>query len=74
MAKKSMQVKAARKRNAVSRAIAAGKKPEKATQAYNCCLKCGRPHGFIRWFGMCRICIRELARKGDIPGLKKSSW
>lgn len=74
MAKTSMIVKAARKRANVSNALAAGVKPKKACRAYNCCQKCGRPRGFIRFFGLCRICLREHARAGDIPGLRKSSW
>ncbi len=41
---------------------------------YNRCARCGRPHGVIRKFGLCRICLREMAYKGQIPGLKKSSW
>ena len=36
--------------------------------------RCGRPHGVLRKFGLCRICFRELAYKGQIPGVKKSSW
>ena len=35
---------------------------------------CGRPRGYIRRFGLCRICFRELALKGQIPGVRKSSW
>ncbi len=38
------------------------------------CKRCGRPRGFIRQFQLCRICFRELALKGDIPGVAKSSW
>ncbi len=74
MAKKSMVVKAQRKRDRVSNAIAAGVKPKKASQAYNCCLKCGRTRGYFRIFGLCRICLREMLRKGEVPGVKKSSW
>jgi small subunit ribosomal protein S14 len=40
----------------------------------NRCFKCGRPRGYMRAFGLCRICFRELANKGMIPGVKKSSW
>jgi small subunit ribosomal protein S14 len=40
----------------------------------NRCQKCGRPRAFIRRFGMCRICFRELALKGFLPGVVKSSW
>ena len=41
---------------------------------YTRCERCGRPHGVIRKFKLCRICLRELAYKGEIPGMKKSSW
>jgi small subunit ribosomal protein S14 len=40
----------------------------------NRCQKCGRPRAFIRRFGLCRICFRELALKGMLPGVVKSSW
>ena len=43
-------------------------------RAYNRCHICGRPRGYMRKFGMCRICFRELALKGQLPGIKKSSW
>jgi len=44
------------------------------TREYNRCKLCGRPHGYIRKFGICRICFRELAHKGEIPGIKKATW
>ncbi len=40
----------------------------------NRCFSCGRPHGYMSIFGLCRICFREFASKGEIPGVKKSSW
>ncbi|MGD2156422.1 MAG: type Z 30S ribosomal protein S14 [Anaerolineales bacterium] len=40
----------------------------------NRCKICGRPRGYMRRFGLCRICFRELALKGQIPGVVKSSW
>jgi len=40
----------------------------------NRCKVCGRPRGYIRRFGLCRICFRELALQGKIPGITKSSW
>ena len=43
-------------------------------RAYTRCNICGRPHGYIRKFGICRICFRELAYKGQIPGVRKASW
>ena len=45
-----------------------------STRAYNRCKICGRPHGYLRKYGICRICFRELAYKGEIPGVKKASW
>jgi len=55
-------------------AKAAGKKPKFSTRIYNRCKLCGRRHGFMRFFGVCRICFRELASNGEIPGIMKSSW
>jgi small subunit ribosomal protein S14 len=43
-------------------------------QVRNRCRKCGRPRGYMRRFGLCRICFRELALDGQIPGVTKSSW
>ena len=40
----------------------------------NRCARCGRPRGFIRRFGLCRICFREMALAGDLPGVVKASW
>jgi small subunit ribosomal protein S14 len=40
----------------------------------NRCRRCGRPRGYIRRFQLCRICFRELALKGEIPGVAKASW
>jgi small subunit ribosomal protein S14 len=40
----------------------------------NRCSRCGRPRGYYRKFGLCRICLRELALEGKIPGLAKASW
>jgi len=50
------------------------RKPKFSTRAYNRCQICGRPRGYLRKFGVCRICFRELAYKGQIPGVKKASW
>ncbi|MEE8328674.1 MAG: type Z 30S ribosomal protein S14 [Thermodesulfovibrionia bacterium] len=55
--------------------IEKAKRPPKfKVRAYNRCPLCGRPRAFLRRFGMCRICFRELALKGQIPGVVKSSW
>ena len=43
-------------------------------RAYSRCNKCGRPRAVFRKFGLCRICLRELAHQGSIPGMTKSSW
>ncbi|MDP2653839.1 MAG: type Z 30S ribosomal protein S14 [Candidatus Omnitrophota bacterium] len=50
------------------------KKPKFSARQHNRCTLCGRPKGFLRRFGICRICFRELAWKGEIPGIKKASW
>ena len=63
-----------KKRNEAEKARAAGKKPKFPTRVYNRCTLCHRKGGFIRFFGICRICFRELAINGDMPGIKKSSW
>ena len=50
------------------------KTPKFSTRAYTRCSICGRPHAVLRKYGICRICFRNLAYKGQIPGVKKSSW
>jgi small subunit ribosomal protein S14 len=61
MAKKSLIVKASR--------------PSKyAVRNYHRCKICGRPRAYIRKFGVCRICFRELASSGQLPGIVKASW
>jgi len=50
------------------------KPPKFSTRIVRRCFKCGRRRGYLRKFGLCRICFRELANKGEIPGIKKSSW
>ncbi len=51
------------------------RKPQKfAVRFRNRCQVCGRPRGFNRDFGLCRICLRKMAHEGLIPGLRKSSW
>ena len=61
MAKTSLKVKAARK-------------PQFGVRAYTRCNRCGRPHSVYRKFGLCRVCLRELAHRGELPGVTKSSW
>ena len=48
--------------------------PKFKSRAYNRCKRCGRPRAYLRKFGMCRICVRDLARKGELPGVRKASW
>lgn len=45
-----------------------------STRAYTRCRLCGRPHSVLRKYGICRVCFRELAYKGEIPGVRKASW
>ena len=61
MAKKSMIAKQKRKQKYSSR-------------EYTRCKICGRPHSVLQKYGICRICFRELAHKGQIPGVRKASW
>jgi len=61
MAKKALMEKAKRK-------------PKFQVRAYNRCPRCGRPRGYMRKFDLCRICFRELAHKGELPGVVKASW
>lgn len=61
MAKKSMVVKQQRKQ-------------KYKVREYTRCTRCGRPHSVLKKYGICRICFRELAYAGEIPGVKKSSW
>jgi small subunit ribosomal protein S14 len=48
--------------------------PRFKARAYQRCKLCGRPRGFLRKFQLCRICFRELALKGEVPGVIKASW
>lgn len=50
------------------------KTPKFSSRIVRRCFRCGRKHGFMRMFGVCRICFRELASRGEIPGVKKASW
>ncbi len=61
MAKKALIAKAARK-------------PKFGVRGYTRCQRCGRPHSVYRKFGLCRVCLREMAHRGELPGVTKSSW
>ncbi len=52
----------------------ARRKPKFKVRAANRCRRCGRPRGYLRKFQLCRICFRNLALAGEIPGVTKSSW
>jgi small subunit ribosomal protein S14 len=54
--------------------IKAQRKPKFAARQHNRCPLCGRARAFYRRFRMCRLCLRKLALKGQIPGLTKASW
>lgn len=61
MAKKSIIAKAKRR-------------PRFGVRAYNRCPYCGRPRAYMRKFDMCRLCFRQMALNGELPGVVKSSW
>ncbi|MDD2730685.1 MAG: type Z 30S ribosomal protein S14 [Candidatus Portnoybacteria bacterium] len=50
------------------------KKPKFSSRQTRRCFRCGRKRGYMRAFNLCRICFREMANRGEIPGIKKSSW
>ena len=50
------------------------RQPKFPTRAYSRCKLCGRPRAYLRKFEMCRLCFRELALKGEVPGIVKASW
>jgi len=50
------------------------RKPKFKVRGYTRCMICGRPRGYIRKFKLCRICFREMALRGEIPGVTKASW
>ena len=61
MAKKALRNKAERK-------------PKFRVRAYTRCKRCGRPRAVYKRFGLCRLCFREMAHNGEIPGVTKASW
>jgi len=57
-----------------SQIVKSKRPPKYKVRQHNRCLACGRPHAYIRKFGLCRICFRKLALAGQIPGVQKASW
>ncbi|MFA5947359.1 MAG: type Z 30S ribosomal protein S14 [Candidatus Gracilibacteria bacterium] len=74
MAKTSLVIKCTRRKEKAAKQYAAGKAIDFPTKVYNRCELCGKTRGYMRKFGTCRICFRELARDGRIMGVQKSSW
>jgi len=74
MAKRSMIERDVKRAKKIQDSLNAGVAPKFKNRVRNRCQICGRPRGYIRFFQMCRICVREAASKGLIPGLRKSSW
>ncbi|MBU6447905.1 type Z 30S ribosomal protein S14 [Patescibacteria group bacterium] len=62
------------KKSLIAKALRSRKKPKYKTRVVRRCWKCGRNRGYMRDFDLCRICFRELASKGEIPGVVKASW
>jgi len=62
------------KKSSIAKQKKLEKKSKYITRKYHRCKRCGRPRGYMRKFGLCRICFRQLAHKGQIPGVVKSSW
>ncbi|MCX5872007.1 MAG: type Z 30S ribosomal protein S14 [Deltaproteobacteria bacterium] len=58
----------------LSMIVKAGRPQKFSVRAYNRCQICGRPRAYYQKFHMCRICLREQALRGNIPGMIKSSW
>ncbi len=54
--------------------VKANRKPKFGVRSYHRCTRCGRARGYISKFKLCRICFRELALSGQIPGVTKASW
>ncbi|MDD3793213.1 type Z 30S ribosomal protein S14 [Candidatus Gracilibacteria bacterium] len=74
MARKAKIAKASKLKKSFLQSIVDGRKPKNATKVFNCCTACGRTRGYLGAFGICRICFREKANAGELPGVRKSSW
>ncbi|HEV3472016.1 MAG TPA: type Z 30S ribosomal protein S14 [Actinomycetota bacterium] len=49
-------------------------RPKYKVRSYSRCMRCGRPRAVYRRFGLCRLCFRDMAHNGEIPGITKASW
>lgn len=74
MARTSLKLKTEKRQKQAQARLSKGLKISFPTRVYNRCKLCGRNHGYMRKFAMCRICFRELARSGKLMGIRKSSW
>ena len=54
--------------------VKARRKPKFSARAYNRCPICGRARAYMRAFGLCRVCFRQMALRGELPGIRNSSW
>jgi small subunit ribosomal protein S14 len=57
-----------------SKIAAAKREPKFGVQGYTRCNRCGRPRAVFKRFLLCRVCFREMAHNGELPGIRKSSW
>lgn len=72
--RKSKIAKSKKLKEKFLRAIKEGRQPKFATKVFNMCSICGRTRGYLGNFDICRICFRERANTGELPGVRKSSW
>ncbi len=71
---KEIVIKNPLKRDEAMAKLQKRRRNESLTRLRNRCRICGRPRGTLRKFGLCRICLRQAAMRGDVPGLRKASW
>ena len=74
MARKSKIAKSQKLQKSFLQALLDGRKPKNSTKVFHVCSNCGRTRGYLGNFGICRICFREKANAGELPGVRKSSW
>ncbi len=74
MARKSKIAKSRKLKKKFLQALHDGRKPKMATKVFNSCSQCGRTRWYLGKFDICRICFREKANAGELPGVRKSSW